>query len=174
MKRYILLILILCGYQGHGQVVQWASKVLDFSSELTPVQYSAQQALGKPNVLPAGGQNPNAWTPDKPRRQEFLKLGFDNPMQIEQIAIAESHSPSALFKVYIYDEKGTEHLVRSFNPGPIPYKGRMLNIAIEKTAFKVAAVKLEFDGDALPDYFSIDAVGIADVHIPIIADIALP
>jgi OOP family OmpA-OmpF porin len=176
MKRHVLpfLILVLCGYQGHGQVVQWASKVLDFSSELTPVQYSAEQALGKPNVLPAGGQNPNAWTPDKPKRQEFLKLGFANPMQIEQIAIAESHGPSALFKVYIYDEKGTEHLVRSFNPGPIPFKGRMLNIAMEKTAFKVAAVKLEFDGQALPDYFSIDAVGIADVNIPIIADISLP
>jgi OOP family OmpA-OmpF porin len=176
MKRYVLplMILLLCGYQGQGQVVQWASKVLDFSSELTPVQYSAEQALGKPNVLPAGGQNPNAWTPDKPKRQEFLKLGFANPMQIEQIAIAESHGPSALFKVYIYEENGTEHLVRNFRPGPIPYKGRMLNISVERTAFKVAAVKLEFDGEALPDYFSIDAVGIADVHIPIIADIALP
>jgi OOP family OmpA-OmpF porin len=177
MKRYVLplLTLLLCAYQGHGQVVQWASKVLDFSSELTPVQYSAQQALGKPNVLPDGGQNPNAWTPDKPKRTgEFLKLGFSNPMQIEQIAIAESHAPSALFKVYIYDENGVEHLVRSFKPGPIPFKSRMLNISMEKTPFKVAAVKLEFDATAMPDYFSIDAVGIADVNIPIIADIALP
>lgn len=176
MKRNLLLLLalLLCGYQGHGQVVQWASKVLDFSSELTPVQYSAQQALGKPNVLPAGGQNPNAWTPDKPKRLEFLKLGYANPIQIEQIAIAESHNPSALFKVYAYDEKGTEHLIHSFNPSPVPLKGRMLNVFVEKTPYKVAAIKLEFDGEALPDYFSIDAVAIADVNIPIIADISLP
>ena len=111
---------MLLAHQGHSQVVQWASKVIDFSSELTPVQYSAEQALGKPNVLPAGGQNPNAWTPDKPKRLEFLKLGYINPIQIEQIAIAESHNPSALFKLYIYEENGTEHLIHSFNPGATP------------------------------------------------------
>ncbi len=176
MKRYIIpvLVFILCGYQAQSQVVQWATKVIEFSSELTSVQYSAQQALGKPNVLPAGGQNPNAWTPDKPKRQEFLKLGYAKPMQIEQVAIAESHNPSALFKLYIYEENGTEHLIRSFNPGPVPLKGRMINVFFEKTPYKVAAVKLEFDGTALSDYFSIDAVGIADVNIPIIADISIP
>ncbi len=176
MKRYLLpfLLFLLCSFQGQGQVVQWATKVLEFSTELTPVQYSAQQALGKPNVLPEGGQNPNAWTPDKPKRQEFLKLGYAKPMQIEQIAIAESHNPSALFKVYVYEENGTEHLIKSFNPGLIPFKGRMLNVVIEKTPYKVAAVKLEFDGTALPDYFSIDAVAISDVNIPIIAEIPFP
>ena len=176
MKRHLLLLLILviCGYQGQSQVVQWASKVIEFSSELTPVQYSAQQALGKPNVMPAGGQNPNAWTPDKPKRQEFIKLGFAKPIQIQQIAIAESHNPSALFKVYAYDEKGTEHLIRSFNPTPVPLKGRMMNIIVEKTSFNVAALKLEFDGEALSDYFSIDAVAISDVNYPIVANISIP
>src|SRR3954467_11949613 len=93
-----------------GQEVQWATKVLEFSSELTPVQYSAQQALGKPNVLPAGGQNPNAWSPDKPKRKEFLKLGYATPMSIRQIAIAESYNPSAIFRVFVYDEAGKEYL----------------------------------------------------------------
>lgn len=176
MKRYLLTLLVglFAAHQGHSQVVQWASKVIDFSSELTPVQYSAQQALGKPNVMPAGGQNPNAWTPDKPKRLEFLKLGYATPMQIQQVAIAESHNPSALFKVYLYEENGTEHLVKSFNPQSIPFKGRMLTFFMEKTPYKVAAVKLEFDGEALNDYFSIDAVAISDVHIPIIADISIP
>ncbi|HWA33536.1 MAG TPA: OmpA family protein [Cyclobacteriaceae bacterium] len=176
MKRHslTLLAIILCSYQGFTQTVQWASKVIEFSSELTPVQYSAEQVLGKPNVLPAGGQNPNAWTPDKPKRQEFLKLGYANPIQIEQIAIAESHNPSAIFKIYAYEQNGTEHLIHSFNPGPVPLKGRMLNVFVEKTPYKVVALKLEFDGTALPDYFSIDAVAISDVNIPIIADISMP
>ena len=97
--RRCLAILFLLGaplFYTQAQVVQWASKVIEFSSELTPIQYSAQQVLGKPNVLPAGGQNPNAWAPDRPNRKEFLKLGFDNPIQIQQVAIAESHCPSAL------------------------------------------------------------------------------
>ncbi|MDZ4714040.1 MAG: OmpA family protein [Cytophagales bacterium] len=176
MKRNLLttLVLFVCFVNGHGQVVQWASTVVDFSSELTPVQYSAQQALGKPNVLPAAGQNPNAWTPDKPKREEFIKLGFATPMQIRQVAIAESYNPSALFKVFAYDESGGEHLLHSLNPGRIPEQGRMLNVMLEQTPYKVTAIKLLFDGEAVVDYFSIDAVAIADVSIPIIADISIP
>jgi OOP family OmpA-OmpF porin len=174
-KLLTLLCLILAGIQfSNGQSVQWASKVLEFSSELTPIQYSAQQALGQPNVLPAGGQNPGAWTPDKPKRTEFIKLGYDKPIEIQQIAIAESYNPGALYRVYVYDEAGREYLVNTFNPMAVPLQGRMLNVFVEKTKYKVSAVKLEFDGSALPDYFSLDAVAISDSHIPIIANIDLP
>ncbi|MBX2899095.1 MAG: OmpA family protein [Cyclobacteriaceae bacterium] len=174
-KRFLLLLAIsACFFSSFGQSVQWATKVLGFSTELTPIQYSAQQALGKPNVLPAGGQNPGAWTPDKPKRTEYIKLGYANPIQIQQIAIAESYNPGALFKVFVYDEAGREYPVHTFNPMAVPLQGRMLNVFLEKTKYKVAAVKLEFDGSALPDYFSIDAVAISDSNIPIIADINLP
>ncbi len=168
----VLLSSFVC-FNSSAQVVQWASKVIQFSSELTPGQYSAQQALGKPNVLPAGGKSPNAWVPDKPNRKEFLKLGYNNPMNIRQIAIAESYNPSALIRILAYDESDTEHLVYSLNPSAIPLKGRMLNVFIEPTAYKVIAIKLEFDGAAVPDYFGIDAVAITDSNYPIIADIPL-
>jgi OOP family OmpA-OmpF porin len=175
MKRLILVLcLVTVQLAVFGQTVQWGSKVIEFSSELTPVQYSAQQVLGKPNAMPAGGQNPSAWTPDKPKRKEFIKIGYATPLQIQQIAIAESFNPSALYKVYTYDEAGTEHLVQTLNPMVVPLKGMMRNVFMEKTPYKVAAVKLEFDGAALPDYFSIDAVAISDSAYPIIAAIDLP
>lgn len=175
MNRFLLCLLFTAySLLSFGQSVQWASKVIEVSSELTPLQYSANQALGKPNVLPAGGQNPNAWTPDKPKRAEFIKLGYSTPMQIQQVAIAESYNPGALFKVYIYDEKGVEHLVDTFNPQALPIIARMRNVFFPKTSYKVSAVKLEFDGKALPDYFSIDAVAISDSNHPIIANIAKP
>ena len=85
MKKLLPFLLYLVVIpEGFSQKVQWASKVIEFSSELTPVQYSAQQVLGKPNVLPAGGQNPNAWSPDRPKQREFIKVGFDNPISIRQ------------------------------------------------------------------------------------------
>ncbi len=176
MKRLLLAIYFIVCAQiiAKTQVVQWATKVIDVSSELTPVQYSAQQILGKPNVLPAGSQNPNAWTPDKPKRKEFIKVGFATPIQIQQIAIAESHNPTALFKIYTYDEAGREHLIRSFSPIVIPLKSRMLTILMEKTPYKVTSVKLEFDGAALTDYFSIDAIAITDSNYPIVANIDIP
>jgi OOP family OmpA-OmpF porin len=173
-KLYLVLSLVMVSGFAYCQQVQWASSVLEFSSELTPVQYSAQQAVGKPNVLPAGGQNPNAWTPDKPKRVEFIKLGYAHPIQIQQIAIAESYNPSALFKVFIYDEAGKEYLIHTFSPMSVPLKAMMRNIFVEKTPYKVAAVKIEFDGQTLPDYYSLDAVAISDSGYPIIADIDLP
>lgn len=176
MRRILLALIVLITFKfsADAQVVQWASKVVEFSSELTPVQYSAEQALGKPNVLPATGQNPNAWTPDKPKRIEFIKLGYSNPIQIQQIAIAESYNPGALYQIYGYDESGKEALLFTFNPQVVPTEGRMRNVFIEKTTFKVTAIKLVFDGKALPDYYSIDAVAISDSAYPIIADIDLP
>src|SRR5690349_14293928 len=157
-----------------AQVVQWASKVIEFSTELTSVQYSAQQILGKPNVMPYGGQNPNAWTPDKKGKKEYIKVGFDIPIEIQQVAIAESASPSALFRVLAYDVAGKEHLLHTFNPMPVPKLGMMRNIFVEKTPFKVSAIRLEFDGAALTDYFSIDAVGISDSPYLIVADLNIP
>lgn len=176
MKRLLpaIIIVLTMSYGASAQVVQWASKVLDFSSELTHAQYSAQQALGKPNVMPAGGDNPNAWMPDKPNRKEFLKLGFDKPMSIKQIAIAESFNPSALYRIVVYDEAGKEYELSTFNPNAIPMKGRMMNFFTEPTTYKVAAVRLEFDGAAVPDYFAIDAVAISDSNYPIVAFIPTP
>lgn len=173
MKRFLppLLFVLTVFTSADAQTLQWASKVIEFSSELTPVQYSAEQVLGKPDVLPSGGQSPNAWTPDRPGRKEFIKVGFATPIAIRQIAVAESHNPSALFRVFVYDEAGNEYQVNTLNPMAVPLKGRMLNLFMELTPYKVVAVKLEFDGAAIPEYFAIDAIAIADSNYPIIADI---
>ena len=72
-----LLVLIICFFSTLGvqaQDIQWASFVIEYSSELTPIQYSAEQVLGKPSVLPAAGESPTAWTPDRPNKPEFLKV----------------------------------------------------------------------------------------------------
>lgn len=177
MNKRLSFFLVLLGFAltpSFGQTVQWASKVIEFSSELTPIQYSAQQILGKPNVLPATGQNPNAWTPDKPKRKEFIRVGFATPIQIQQIAIAESNNPSALFKITAYEENGKEHVIQTLNPQAIPLKGRMRNVFVEKTAYKVASLRLDFDGAALSDYFSIDAIAITDSKLPIAAIVNIP
>ncbi|MDN5204003.1 OmpA family protein [Fulvivirgaceae bacterium BMA10] len=154
-----------------GQEIQWASTVIEFSSELTSVQFSANQVLGKPNALPAGGENPSAWTPDKPDREEFIKVGFEKPMHIEQIAVGESFNPSAIKDVYAYDAEDNEHLMFTLSPSAKPIKGRMLTIYFDRTDFEVHAIKLVFDGAAVDGYFSIDAIGISDSKVPIEAKI---
>ncbi|GJM29702.1 MAG: hypothetical protein DHS20C17_23370 [Cyclobacteriaceae bacterium] len=167
--RRILSLLIFCiiSSPAVAQNVQWASEVLEFSSELSPVQYSANQALNKPNVLPNGGENPNAWTPKNPNRVEFIKVGFANPMIVQQIAVGESYNPGSVSSVYVYDKAGNETEVYTFNSRPIGEEGRLLNIFINPTSFEVTAVKVELDGRAVPGYNSLDAIGISDSEVPI-------
>lgn len=173
MKKLILVFLLaqLALAPVMGQTLQWASKVIEFSSQLTPQQYAAAQILGKPNVLPGGGDSPMAWAPDKPFRKEFIRVGFATPMKIRQVAVAESYNPGALYKVYAYDEAGMEHELVTLNPQANRQKSRMLNLFVDTTPYLVVALKLEFDGAAVPDYFAIDAVGITDSSYPVIADI---
>jgi OmpA-OmpF porin, OOP family len=169
MKKlfFCLSIIFYNSLNANAQTVEWASKVLEFSTELTNGQYSANQVLHKPNVLPAGGESPSAWAPSKAGKDEFIKVGFDKPMKIQQIAIAESFNPTAVEKVFTYDKDGKEYLINTFDPRPMELKARLLNIFLDKTDYEVYAVKVTFKGSVLPGYFSIDAIGISDSKIPI-------
>ncbi len=163
---FTILGIVAVSVIGYSQEIQWASKVIAFSSELTPIQYSAQQVLGKPNVLPAAGESPSAWTPDRPNSEEFIKVGFATPIAIRQIVIAESYSPTTITNVFAYDEAGKEYLINTFNASDIPLKGRLFSIIMNKTPYKVAAVKIEFNGEIVPEYYSIDAIGISSSAKP--------
>ena len=167
----IVGIFLLASAAAYAQNVQWASVVLEVSSEISETQYGARQALKAPNVLPAGGENPNAWTPDRPSRVEFIKVGFAEPMRIRQIAIAESYNPSAVSEVYAYDPQGKEYLIERFKPEAIPAPSRMLNIYVDRTDYDVAAIKVVLNGKALPGYHSIDAIGISRSRTPITVDV---
>jgi OmpA-OmpF porin, OOP family len=151
----------------YSQDVQWASKVIDFSSQLSPKEYSANQVIGKPNVLPEGGDSPNAWLPANPNKEEYIKVGFEHPMKIQQIDIGESYNPSATYQVYAYDAGDKEHLINTFEPRAIELKGRLLKVFIDRTTYDVTAIKLVVNGLSVPGYSGIDAIGISDSKIPV-------
>ena len=170
MKKHQLLFIFFISVMtstAQAQEVMWADRVIEFSSELEETQYAVKQLLGKPNVYPWGEGSPSAWTPSRPGRSEFVKVGYDNPKPIRQIAIAESYNPSALTKIYFYDEAGNEYLMIEREPVIVNQPGRFLRLFTELTPYNVAAVKLEFDGSTVPGYYSIDAIGITDSEDPI-------
>ena len=125
-KSIIHIVLFLFSIQTIAQEVQWVSRVIDYSSELSDKEYSAEQVTGKPDVLPQGGDSPNAWMPLHPDKPEYIKVWFDKPMPIQQIVIAESFNPSATHQIFAYDHEGREYLINTFSPGPVPQKGRLL------------------------------------------------
>ncbi|QCK13752.1 OmpA family protein [Mangrovivirga cuniculi] len=153
------------------QEVLWASEVIDVSSELTPQQYGAKQALGKPDVFPNPAESPNAWTPSRPDKNEFIHVGFEKAIPIRQIMIAESFNPTAVEEIYVYDTEGKEYLINRLNPQAMDITGRPLNIFFEPTTYDVASVKITFSGKAVPGYFSIDAIGVSNSEVPITIEV---
>lgn len=167
IKKTFVLLLIFISANSFGQRVYWASQLLEFSSELSAYEYSAEQVLGKPNALPQGGDNPNAWMPAKPNKLEFITVRFEKAIKVQQIAIAESYNPSAVYEIYLYDDAGNEYLVHTFDPRPVDLKSRLLRINIEKTMYDVDALRIIIDGRKVPGYSGIDAIGVSGSSKPI-------
>ena len=181
-KLYYLGLFFFLIQPAFGQETEWASKVLNaspsyrdgflFKPGLRYGEYPAERLLGPPNVLPGNsGDSPNAWVPKKPDREVFVKVGFDRPMKIQQIAIAESRNPGALYQVFCYDSSDKEYLVATLDPAPINTEGRMFNLFIDPTDYEVQAVKLVLKGESVPGYNAIDAVAISSSSVPVRAHI---
>lgn len=171
MKNIFLIAFLQFSFSAMSQNVKWADEVLGYSSQFGKRQYSVNQALGKPNVLPNLGASPNAWSPRKKGKLEFIKVGFSDLIQIQQIAIAETHNPGSVYKIFAYDAKGKEYLLNIFEPQFIPIEGRLFRFFFDKTDYKVAALKITFDNDLQTGHFGIDAIGISDSKEPITAEI---
>ncbi|MCU0450186.1 MAG: OmpA family protein [Bernardetiaceae bacterium] len=163
---------------------QWAARVIAVSSEYSTLtgasfgqQYRAVQVLGPPNKLPAAGSSPCAWAParDDNRFEEWIKVGYDRPMQISQVAIAENLNPGAVSHVYAYDEADNEHLIyKNLDTRPVDVPARMLNLTVQLTPFKVAAVKVILATADVPGRNQLDAIGISGTERPVMARINLP
>jgi outer membrane protein OmpA-like peptidoglycan-associated protein len=187
--NFILLQLIVCSWlnaqtstsTNSTSEIQWASKVIGFSSEFKNIdkpqtnQYRAVQVLGKPNKLPAIGQSPVAWSPERQSNpdSEWIKVGFEKPMNIEQVVVAENFNPGSITHVYVYDISDKEYLIyRNLNVAPLTIGGRMFQI-FQKTDFPVASVKIVMNTSKVPGFNQIDAIGISNNSTPIVAKINL-
>ena len=169
MKKIIFFLLAIVTLEGVNaqETVVWASEVIDISSEYSPLEYSAVQALHKPNVLPAGGGNPNAWRPKKDDKEDYIMVSFEKPIKARQVAVAESENPGAVSKILSYDKDYNEYVLFELTPRSIPLESRLLNLFFDETPYEVYAIKVVIEGEVVPGFNSIDAVGISNSNIPI-------
>jgi outer membrane protein OmpA-like peptidoglycan-associated protein len=169
MKNIVLVILsFTCTHVLHAQeTVIWSSEVVDVSTEFSPYEYSAIQVLHRPNVLPRGGENPNAWRPKRTDKEEYIVVSFSDAIKAKQVAIAESENPGSVKEVFAYDEDYNEYQLFELTPRNLPIESRLLNLFFEETSYKIKAIKVVLDGNASPGYNSIDAIGVSASNIPI-------
>lgn len=166
MKKVIILFIFALPFFINSQTVQWAYKVVDHSSQVGTREYSAKQALGRPNVLPRSGKNANAWEPKgSGEKTEFIKVNFLTPMKAKYILVAESEHPGYISKVFAYDSLDHEKEVISYTFKKGLSGSRLLNIDASVIDFKIAAVKIIFQSvKDIP--VAIDAIGLLESDKP--------
>jgi outer membrane protein OmpA-like peptidoglycan-associated protein len=174
------LVMFSCACIVQAQTVQWASTVLEFSSQYSDTASSARQILGKPNALPAGGDSKMAWAVaagndegNESEEEASITVGFARPMAIQQVAIGESCAPGAIQRVALIDEGGEEHEILAETPQEVEEKARMLNIFFPLTSYRVKAVSITMQPGLVAGWNEIDAVGISDARDSIKATINL-
>ena len=178
-RRSILLFIGFLGFAliSPAQTVQWASRVVGVSSEKnrtteasasTGEQYRASQALGRPSKVPEMGPTPCAWSPLYPdgTADEWIQVGFTQPIRARQIVVAENVNPGAVVRVLVIDEKKKEHLVYE-GTGNQPRQNPLLHVFPNDSGFVCHQVKVVLNGAALKGINQIDAIGISEDTKPL-------
>ena len=163
MKRIALFFMALISLSLQAQNTQWASEVIEFSSQYMSTKYSANQVLGQPNSFPKGGDSKLSWSPkEEDGKLEFIKVKFDNPMPVQQVVVYENHYPGAVSAVYLYDENDKEYLAQEFKVKSTQRATRILEVNFPMTSYNVAAVKVEMVCKKVEGFNQIDAIAISN------------
>lgn len=165
MKKILLHILFLFFILPlSAQQMQWASEVVDKSSQYGNEVYSARQALGIPNAINGNSTEMMAWAPGREESSlgEHLHVRYTVAMRIRQIVVSESKNPGAISRITLYDDNRKRHLIyENPNPAPAGKSSRFFSHTFPLTEYKVSEVLIELKTSAVPGSNNIDAIGIS-------------
>lgn len=152
-----------------AQTILWANKVIEVSSEneesTHEYGYHAEQSLGPPNSLQSNDIRWMAWAPKERFGKEFLQVGFEHPLKVRQIAIAESFNPGTITRIFLIDKQGKKHVVyENKRPAPTLIPTRMFRHKIRTADFYTKEVRIEMNTKEFGGITQIDAIAISDNH----------
>ena len=102
MKRLVVLIVFNFIFSAQAQQVQWAHKLLKFSSDLGGKQNGIKRILGKPDAFPQCGNSANGWSPKNALDgREVVVVGFEKPQSVKQIAVFENLNAGCVNRVFV-------------------------------------------------------------------------
>ncbi|AWI24569.1 PD40 domain-containing protein [Flavobacterium pallidum] len=201
MKSKILLLSLISAFSVHAQQVQWASKLIKFSSDLGGKQNGIKRILGKSDAFPQAGPSANAWMPKNALDgYETVEVGFEKPQTVKQVAVFENMNSGCVVRIAVDDGSGKyktvwsrkvnwkRDLYTSQSPADRKYyynrKRRKIQTApevdvnpgiehaiLEQAVSGVVAVRVDFSFALVPGQKQVDAIGISDSETPIEAPI---
>ncbi|MEZ5026829.1 MAG: OmpA family protein [Chitinophagales bacterium] len=159
--------------------VQWATKLLDFSSEYkdeligqNSTRWSAVQVLGYPNTLQYGSSQ-HAWTPKHQNNsKEFVTVGFATPQMVQQVIVGENFNSGSVAEIILYDTKGKKYTVYENDyPKPTQKMNDVFTYFKIKPAYNVVKLKLVINTNASFGREEIDCIGISSTTQPYVQQI---
>jgi hypothetical protein len=201
MKKSILLCsLCFFLFSAKAQQIQWASKLIKFSTDLGGKQNGIKKILGKPDAFPQGGSSANAWMPKNALDgREIVEVGFEKPQTVKQVAVFENLNSGCVIKISVDNGSGNYETVwarkkdwktptfkstanadhafyfgrkrRKIQDVPDVFNPGIEYAILENAVANVVAVKVEFSFALIPGQKQIDAIGISDSEKPIEAKI---
>ncbi len=144
---------------------QYASSVINFSSQWSTTTWSAQQAVGAPNVA-AYGDNRNAWLASvRDGTLEFISLGYTTPVYSYGATIRETSGAGFVYKVEVRD---TSNIWRNVWQKTDPNKeGQIANFFVSWpiTPYKVNGIRVHTNTSKTTTWEEIDSVQLSGVTV---------
>jgi hypothetical protein len=140
----------------------WASSVIGVSSEYSADQWSAREVLGAPDVFPSAGDHPHAWasrTADD--TDEWIAVGYAQPVPIDAVEIYETYNPGAIDRVELTSVEGHTIAVYAGSAAAGTTAAGKRRIEFPCTVEAIASVRVHLDSAAVPGWNELDAIGVA-------------
>lgn len=171
MRKALLLIFIsflLCTcsevevFNGIA-IRQYADFAIDFSTQYSSTNWSANKALGKENVYPIYDDEVESWAsdnPDDPR--EYLVLGFDTLQTVKTVEVYETYNPGAIDTLFVrnFDTQKWVKIYSKPAVSDLPAESRIFTVYNKETTFLVDAIRIALNSEAVAGWNEIDAVAI--------------
>lgn len=110
MKKLVFCLLML-PLLVQAQQIQFANKVLKYSSDLGGKLNSVKRILGKPDVFPQGGPSANGWVAKDALGNAYVEVEFEQAQTVKQVAIFENLNAGCVTRVLVGDATGKLHTV---------------------------------------------------------------
>ncbi|KJV07107.1 hypothetical protein [Methylocucumis oryzae] len=137
---------------------QWASTLLDYSSEYSSTSWSAQQVLKAPNTK-VYGDSTAAWTPAyQDTGKEFVTVGFKSSVYATGVTIRETYGYGFVTSIDVIDTKNVVHTVWSGIDNSKPDQINNFKVTWSPTSYLVKAVKVHINTALRGGWEEIDAI----------------
>lgn len=157
-------------------IAQYASSVIDFSSEWGNDSWSAAQVLGAPNTFGYGDIS-TAWAPkNRDGTLEYITVGFNTLVYASGATIRETSGNGFVYQVDAVDDMGGLHTVWSGTDTSLPGSPVDFALSWNITSYLVKGLKIYTNTSHSGTWEEIDSIqllGLPDAAVPEPATTAL-